>query len=189
MSAQLTIYFGYKQHAAPRALNHYRSLSKDMLASADQCHPTIIALSLHVRCVHLIHNDRPSFLFIRQHPRRPRRHISISLSPHPLHQRHKLGTNTIASTQQPPANSDISTLTTSPLPCHLQRATNCLPRRPTLVRRFFSAEVISTANRACVDPSFIFVVVGLCWLIVWAGEGACARCCHHVIYCLYYPCG
>jgi hypothetical protein len=88
------------------------------------------------------------------------------------------------STQPPPGNSDMLTSTT-PLH-HLQPSPNCLPKRPPILL----CRSHLRSNRACVDPGFIFVVVGLCWLIVWVGEGACVRCwCRHVIYSLYHPCG
>jgi hypothetical protein len=75
------------------------------------------------------------------------------------------------STQPPPVSSDISTSTTSPAPlCHLQRPPNCLPKRPTILlrRSHLRGNPSLRRPRAC----FIFVVVGLCWLIVWVGEGA-----------------
>jgi hypothetical protein len=92
-----------------------------------------------------------------------------------------------SSTQQPPANSNISHRPRAP---PLSATFNDLPTTFRGDRPFFSAEVISATTRAYVDPSFIFVVVGLCWFIVWVGEGACIRCwCRHVIYCLYPPLG
>ena len=122
----------------------------------------------------------PLFLLIHQHARQ---HISViasaqvpSLSPHQPHQRHKHhrynNHQPILTYQHRLRAPDSATF-------------NNLPTTFRGDRPFFSAEVIYTAFRACVDPGFIFVMVGLRWLIIWVGEGACAP--RHVIYCLYYP--
>ena len=63
---------------------------------------------------------------------------------------------------------------TPPLLHHLQRSPSCLPSRPTILLR--RSHLRSNPNLRRPRACFIFVVVGLCRLIVWVGEGACARC-------------
>ena len=181
------IIFGYQQHAALRAVQPL---------PAKTCWPQLtdaVPLSLHClrisaanrRCqsnpivlhhsIHLIYNnaicdvDRCSYSFINTHvDTSALSQVQVpSLSPHqphPPHQRHKHNQH-----NNHPTNSDTPTSTTSPAPPPPPSTTSQLPPgdRPVL-----SGEVISAATQACVDPGFIFVAVGLCWLIVCVGEGA-----------------